>query len=238
MGYKIQKKCFNIEFLEYATKSRLNSYEIDEIVNPTDNLKKQWILYLLSQKDFLARYGIRLLKLAIEKNNEDLIKDIIEKTLEYYKENQNLNIYILSIICKNMNRLGQKYSDFLLNYYDKLEKMEKKIFPKLSDEYIYNNFDHLHSLCMELETRNSIFNSVCRDFVSCGIWCTKKFWCTKKCCIFIPIMMVIFIALATTKPDTGFFNNCFSFRCSLYHYSFYFNIVRICSKINYKIQTR
>lgn len=104
MGYKIQKKCFNIEFLEYATKSRLNSYEIDEIVNPTDNLKKQWILYLLSQKDFLARYGIRLLKLAIEKNNEDLIKDIIEKTLEYYKENQNLNIYILSIICKNMNR--------------------------------------------------------------------------------------------------------------------------------------
>ncbi|PKY17818.1 hypothetical protein RhiirB3_468185 [Rhizophagus irregularis] len=167
MGYKIQKKCFNIEFLEYATKSRLNSYEIDEIVNPTDNLKKQWILYLLSQKDFLTRYGIRLLKLAIEKNNEDLIKDIIEKTLEYYKENQNLNIYILSIICKNMNRLGQKYSDFLLNYYDKLEKMEKKIFPKLSDEYIYNNFDHLHSLCMELETRNSIFNSVCKDFVSC-----------------------------------------------------------------------
>ncbi|CAB4488713.1 unnamed protein product [Rhizophagus irregularis] len=180
MGYKIQKKCFNIEFLEYATKSRLNSYEIDEIVNPTDNLKKQWILYLLSQKDFLTRYGIRLLKLAIEKNNEDLIKDIIEKTLEYYKENQNLNIYILSIICKNMNRLGQKYSDFLLNYYDKLEKMEKKIFPKLSDEYIYNNFDHLHSLCMELETRNSIFNSVCKDFVSCGIWCTKKFWCIKN----------------------------------------------------------
>jgi len=62
-----------------------------------------------------------------------------------------------------MNRLNRKYSDFLLDYYDKIEKIEKmeeKIITNLSNEYIYNNFSHIHSFYIELKTYNSIFNQI------------------------------------------------------------------------------
>ncbi|GET00432.1 hypothetical protein GLOIN_2v1841250 [Rhizophagus clarus] len=161
---------FNIEFLNYATNRRkldkLDDSDIDEIVKPIENdrLKKQWVSYLLNQRDFLVRYGSKLLKSAIEKNNEDLIREIIDKTLEYYKRNQNLNIYLLSIICENMNHLSRKYSDFLLDYYNKIENIEN-IEKKISTtEYIYNNFDHIYSFYIELKSHNSIFNFISRTF--------------------------------------------------------------------------
>jgi hypothetical protein len=187
MKFKIQ--CFNIKFLEYANNLK-SAKDFNEIVKPTEDnhLNKQWIFYSLNQKDFLARYGSKLLESAIEENNEDLIKEIIDKTLEYYKENQDFNIYILSIISENMNHLSRKYSDFLLDYYDNIEEIEKigkfKIIEKKisSSEYIYNNFDHIHSFCIELKPYNSIFNlNFSGNFIRCDICCFICLICYIHC---------------------------------------------------------
>ena len=108
---------------------------------------------MINQKDFLARYGKTLLRFAIKNRNKDLVKNLIEKTLEYFKKDPNRNIYILSVICMNMNRLSRNYADFLLEYYD---EMEKRIFDQ-SKEHIYNNFGHIHSFSIELKTHDSIY---------------------------------------------------------------------------------
>ncbi|CAB4490829.1 unnamed protein product [Rhizophagus irregularis] len=104
-------ECINTKFLEYAIKyykkSTLDDSDFDKISEHTENnyLKRQWIESLLKQKYFLVHYGIKLLKSAIEKNNVELIEAIIDKIWEYFKKNPNRNIYLLSIISKNMNHL-------------------------------------------------------------------------------------------------------------------------------------
>jgi hypothetical protein len=192
MKFKIQ--CFNIKFSKHAIDLKWDE-DFNEIVKPTEinYINKQWILYSLNQKGFLARYGSKLLKSAIEENNEGLIKEIIDKTLKYYEENQDLNIYLLSIISENMNHLSQKYSDFLLDYYDNIEEIEKiKILKKKisSSEYIYNNSDHIHSFYIELKTYNSILNlnfRVFSDIFNCCIKYFRNYYgdcskCYSKCC--------------------------------------------------------
>ncbi|RIA98452.1 hypothetical protein C1645_731671 [Glomus cerebriforme] len=206
--FEIHLQIYSLEFLKYAVKHKLDDSDFDQIAKPTKHdLKRQWIFYCLHQKDFLGRYGTKLLRSAIENNdehlikeitektleyikkkdflvrygtkllrsaiennNEHLIKEIIEKTLEYFKKNQDLNIYILSIISENMNRLSHKYSDFLLDYLNKLDKIFTS---KLS----------------KFKTNNSIFNTICHifshisDFIDTFIkGCCGKF--CGKCCGF------------------------------------------------------
>ncbi|RGB36457.1 hypothetical protein C1646_758097 [Rhizophagus diaphanus] len=141
--------CYNIKFLKYAIKFYNNKpdalviEEIKEIAQPTDNdgLKKQWILHAISQKYFLVYYGEKLLKSAIKQHNIELIELIYNKTLEYFKENPNNNIHILSLLCKNMTYLNQNYFEFLLKYYN-----EMNLFADSSNSnMIYNDLQHLYS---------------------------------------------------------------------------------------------
>ncbi|CAG8664146.1 11686_t:CDS:2 [Rhizophagus irregularis] len=150
--------CYNIKFLKYAFRlynnnkpaaDALRIEEIEEIAQPTDNdgLKMQWILYIINQKSFLVYYGEKLLKSAIKQHNIELIESIYDKTLEIFKEDPNNNIHILSLLCKNMPYLNQKYSEFLSKYYD-----EMNLFVDSSNStMIYNNLQHLYSYCNELK---------------------------------------------------------------------------------------
>ncbi|PKY29794.1 hypothetical protein RhiirB3_446556 [Rhizophagus irregularis] len=142
--------CYNIKFLKYAIKlynkiklDVLKIEEIKEIAQPTDNdgLKKQWILYVINQKYFLVYYGENLLKSAIKQHNIELIESIYNKTLENFKEDPNNNIYILSLLCKNMPYLNQNYSEFLSKYYDEMNLFADSSNPNM----IYNNLQHLYS---------------------------------------------------------------------------------------------
>ncbi|RGB36456.1 hypothetical protein C1646_758096 [Rhizophagus diaphanus] len=141
--------CYNIKFLKYAIKFYNNKpdalviEEIKELAQPTDNdgLKKQWILHAISQKYFLVYYGEKLLKSAIKQHNIELIESIYNKTLENFKEDPNNNIYILSLLGKNMPYLNQNYSEFLSKYYD-----EMNLFADSSNSnMIYNDLQHLYS---------------------------------------------------------------------------------------------
>jgi hypothetical protein len=103
---KIKLQCYNIKFLKYAMKlynkinpDTLEVEEIKEIAQPTDNdeLKKQWVLYAISQKYFLVFYGEKLLKSAIKQNNIELIESIYNKTLEYFKKDPKNHIHHIII---------------------------------------------------------------------------------------------------------------------------------------------
>ncbi|GBC04782.1 hypothetical protein RclHR1_05870006 [Rhizophagus clarus] len=126
---KIKPQSYDIKFLKYAMKlyneiklDTLEVEEIKELARPTDNdeLKKQWVLYAIGQKYFLVNYGENLLKSAIKQNNIELVESIYNKILEYFKEDPKNNIYILSILCKNMPYLNQNYSEFLSKYYNEM----------------------------------------------------------------------------------------------------------------------
>ncbi|CAB4474347.1 unnamed protein product [Rhizophagus irregularis] len=153
--YKIEMQCcYNIKFLKYAFRlynnnkpDALKIEEIKEIAQPTDNdgLKKQWILYEINQKYFLIYYGETLLKSAIKQHNIELIESIYNKTLEYFKEDPKNNIYILSLLCKNMQYLNQNYSEFLSKYYD-----EMNLFTDSNSNMIYNNLQHLYSYFVKI----------------------------------------------------------------------------------------
>ncbi|CAB4377809.1 unnamed protein product [Rhizophagus irregularis] len=151
---KIELKCcYHIKFLKYAfalyynKPDALKIEEIKEIAQPTDNdgLKKQWILYVINQKYFLVYYGENLLKSAIKQHNIALIESIYNKTLENFKKDPNNNIYILSLLCKNMPYLNQNYSEFLSEYYDEMNLFADSSNPNM----IYNNLQHLYSYCNE-----------------------------------------------------------------------------------------
>ncbi|GES84908.1 hypothetical protein GLOIN_2v1836775 [Rhizophagus clarus] len=154
--------CYDIKFLECAIKlynnkklDALKIEEIKEIAQPTDNdeLKKQWILYAISKKYFLTYYGEDLLKSAIKQNNIDLIELIYSKILKYFKEDPKNNIYILSILCKNMPYLNQNYPEFLSRYYN-----EMNLFADYSNSsMIHNDLHHLYSYCNELQVHEYAF---------------------------------------------------------------------------------
>jgi hypothetical protein len=159
---KIKLQCYNIKFLKYAMKlynkinpDTLEVEEIKEIAQPIDNdeLKKQWILYAISQKYFLVFYGEKLLKSAIIQNNIELIESIYNKVFEYFKKDPKNNIYILSLLCKNMPYLNQNYSEFLSKYYN-----EMNLFIDTSNSsIIYNDLHHLYSSCNELKITKNTF---------------------------------------------------------------------------------
>ncbi|CAB4436951.1 unnamed protein product [Rhizophagus irregularis] len=123
---KIQlQHCYNIEFLTCAIKYyyniKLDTLEIEIIAKHTEygSLKVQWIDYLLNNEyDFLVHYGEILLKSAIKQKNIELMEKIIEKTLEYFKQDPKRNIYILSIIFSNVPYLESYYVEKLLKYYN------------------------------------------------------------------------------------------------------------------------
>ncbi|GES84910.1 hypothetical protein GLOIN_2v1841250 [Rhizophagus clarus] len=159
---KIKPQSYDIKFLKYAMKlyneiklDTLEVEEIKELARPTDNdeLKKQWVLYAIGQKYFLVNYGENLLKSAIKQNNIELVESIYNKILEYFKEDPKNNIYILSILCKNMPYLNQNYSEFLSKYYN-----EMNLFPDSSNSsMIHNDLPHLYSSCNELKITKITF---------------------------------------------------------------------------------
>jgi hypothetical protein len=196
---KIQlQHCYDIEFLTCAIKYyyniKLDTLEIEKIAKHTENgsLKVQWIDYLLNNEyDFLVHYGEILLKLAIKQKNTELMEKIIKKTLEYFKKDLKRNIYILSIIFNNVPYLELNYVENLLKYYN-----ETTLFLDSSNHKV-NNFDHLHSFCIELRKSGKMHRIIKWFFIfitpvlcAIAIWNFLKGKDTKS---FVPIFILVFI---------------------------------------------
>jgi len=143
--------------MNHYDNCKLDYLEIKDVTEPSENdeLKKQWINYLLNTKYYFALYGEKLLKLAIKQNNIYLIGMIFKKAIEYFKKNLKSNIYILSIICNNIPYLNDKYSEFILRYYNETSL----IIDTLNQKIIYNNYNYLYSFCKQLKINRPFITS-------------------------------------------------------------------------------
>ncbi|RGB41500.1 hypothetical protein C1646_752056 [Rhizophagus diaphanus] len=75
-----------------------------------------WVSYIKDNKERLLKYGVKLLKFAIEEHKLDLIEDIYKKCMNYYKDDLENNRMFLSIITSTIPLLSKCYPDYISRY--------------------------------------------------------------------------------------------------------------------------
>ncbi|UZN99209.1 uncharacterized protein OCT59_000489 [Rhizophagus irregularis] len=95
----------------------------------------EWILDVKDNKSRLLKYGVVLLKFAINEHKLELIEDIYKKCINRFEEDFN-NIIFLSIINSNLPLLDKYYPEYILRY-----SLETAI---IVDSPSYNIVNSLH----------------------------------------------------------------------------------------------
>ncbi|EXX59191.1 uncharacterized protein OCT59_012367 [Rhizophagus irregularis] len=75
-----------------------------------------WALNLANNKLSLLKYGVELLKFAIEVNNLELIEHIYKNCMNYFKQDLRNNRIFLSIITSNMPLLKRHFPRYIERY--------------------------------------------------------------------------------------------------------------------------
>ncbi|PKB97836.1 hypothetical protein RhiirA5_432418 [Rhizophagus irregularis] len=101
-----------------------------------------WVSYIKDNKERLLKYGVELLKFAIEEHKLDLIEDIYKKCMNYYKDDLENNRMFLSIITSTIPLLSKCYPDYISRYSSETTMITDSSF--YSIEYKNNN-SHLYS---------------------------------------------------------------------------------------------
>ncbi|PKY46054.1 hypothetical protein RhiirA4_460806 [Rhizophagus irregularis] len=115
--YKIELQVFKnnvsictrgVEFVELTVVSSLLGFKLinDDIIILT-NVK--------NNKSSLLKYGVELLKFAINEHKLELIEEIYKECINYFEEDFN-NIIFLSIINSNLPLLDKYYPEYILRY--------------------------------------------------------------------------------------------------------------------------
>jgi hypothetical protein len=75
-----------------------------------------WISYVTENKSSLLKYGVGLLKFAIKEHNLELVDDIYNKCINYFKQDLRNNNTFLSIITSMMPLLNEYYPEYISKY--------------------------------------------------------------------------------------------------------------------------
>jgi hypothetical protein len=76
----------------------------------------EWASFIKDNKECLFIYGVELLTYAIKEHKLDLVDEIYNKCLNYFKEDSGNNRMFLSIITSTMPLLNEYYPEYILRY--------------------------------------------------------------------------------------------------------------------------
>jgi hypothetical protein len=76
----------------------------------------EWVLKIIDNKLSLLKYGVELLTFAIKEHNSELIDNVYNKCIHYFKEDLGNNKMFLNIITSTMPLLNDYYPEYILRY--------------------------------------------------------------------------------------------------------------------------
>ncbi|PKY36371.1 hypothetical protein RhiirB3_458827, partial [Rhizophagus irregularis] len=98
-----------------------------------------WVSDAKNNKLSLLKYGVELLTFAIKEYNIELIDDIYEKCMTYFKDDPMNNKSFLSIITSTMPLLNEYYPEYILKYISETDAITDSSFYIIKHQNI-----HLH----------------------------------------------------------------------------------------------
>ncbi|PKK68355.1 hypothetical protein RhiirC2_851499 [Rhizophagus irregularis] len=105
----------------------------------------KWALDVKNNKSSLLKYGVELLKFAINEHKLELVEEIYKKCINHFEKDFN-NIMFLSIINSNLPLLDKHYPEYILRY-----SLETEI---IVDSPSHNIINSLHLFSFQFPKEN------------------------------------------------------------------------------------
>ncbi|GBB89682.1 hypothetical protein RclHR1_16470001 [Rhizophagus clarus] len=140
---------YHYEIYLYDEEGFLRDYKKafpDPAILPLPNSKSFrsdiWVSSIKNNKELMLKYGVELLKFAIRKRKPELIDEVYEKCITYFKEERN-NRMFLSIITSIMPSLNEYYPEYIERYsLDTLMITYSSIYNTKDDELHLDSFQY------------------------------------------------------------------------------------------------
>src|SRR5437763_9128717 len=92
-------------------------YDFKKILNDNSRHNKGMLFYMLDDFYYFTKYGEKILKLALEKNNSVIIEKVFDLCLDYFRKDTLSNFSLLKIIILELPRLEKDYPKLVSKFF-------------------------------------------------------------------------------------------------------------------------